>query len=52
MQLYSEGAKIRLTAAGPAESHAGGPGQFDFSCSKCHRLAYYLYIFYIKFSAA
>ena len=52
MQLESEGAKVPLTAAGPGQSHAGGPGKFDFNCSKGHRLAYYLYIFYIKSIAA
>ena len=52
MQLESEGAKVPLTTAGPGQSHAGGPEKFDFNCSKDHRLAYYLYIFYIKFSAA
>ena len=52
MQLESEGAKVPLTTAGPGQSHAGGPEKFDFNCSKDHRLAYYLYIFYIRFSAA
>ena len=52
MQLGSEGAKIPLPAAGPGQSHAGRPGKFDFYCSKRHRLAYYLFIFYIKFSVA
>ena len=51
MQLASGGAVILLPAAGPGESHTGGPGKFDFYCSKCHRLAYYLFIFYVKFSA-
>ena len=52
MQLESEGAKVPLIAAGPGQSHAGGPGKFDFNCLKGHRLANYLHIFYIKFSAA
>ena len=52
MQLESEGAKVPLTAAGPAQSHAGGLGKFDFNCAKGYRLAYYLSIFHIKFSAA
>ena len=52
MQLESERAKVPLTAAGLGQSHAGGPGKFDFNCLKGHRVAYYLYIFYIKFSAA
>ena len=52
MQLESERAKVPLTAAGLGQSHAGGPGKFDFNCLKDHRVAYYLYIFYIKFSAA
>ena len=51
MQLGSGGAVILLPAAGPGESHTGRPGKFDFYCSKCHRLAYYLFIFYVKFSA-
>ena len=38
-------------AAGPGQSHAGGPGKSDFYCSKGHTLAYYLFIFHLKFSA-
>ena len=38
-------------AVGPGQNHAGGPGKFDFYCSKGHRLTYYLFIFHIKFSA-
>ena len=52
MQLGSDEAKIPLPAAGPGQSHAGGPGKCDCYCSKGHRLAYYLFIFYVKFSAA
>ena len=52
MQLGSEAAKIHLPTAGPGQSHAGRPGKFGFCCSKRLRLAYYLFIFYIKFSAA
>ena len=51
MQLGSEEAKIPLPAADPDQSHAAGPGKFDFYCLKGHRLAC-LFIFYIKFSAA
>ena len=53
MQLGSEGAVIPLPAAGPGQSHTGGPGKFDFreNCSKGHRLVYYLFIFHVKFSA-
>ena len=36
---------------GPGQSHAGGPGKFDFYCSKDQRMTYYLFIFYVKFSA-
>ena len=50
--LESEEAVIPLPAAGPGQSHAGGPGKINFDCSKGHRLAYYLFIFNIKFSAA
>ena len=39
------------SAAGPGQSHAGGPGKFDFDCSKNHTLAYYLFIFHVEFSA-
>ena len=39
------------SVAGPGQSHAGGPGKFDFYGSKGRRLAYYLFIFYVKFSA-
>ena len=52
MQLGSERTKIPLPKVGPGQNHAGGPGKFDFNCSKGHRLGYYLFIFYIKFSAA
>ena len=34
MQLGSERAIIPLPAAGPGQSHAGGPGKFNFYCSK------------------
>ena len=49
MQFGSGGAVIPLTAAGPGQSHAEGPGKFDFYCSKGYRLANYLFKFYIKF---
>ena len=52
VQLGSEEDKIPLPAAGPGQSHAGGPGKLAFYCSKGHRLAYYLFIFSIKFNAA
>ena len=39
------------SAAGPGQSHAGGPGKFDFYCSKGHTLAYNLIISHVKFSA-
>ena len=45
------GAVITLPAAGPGQSHAREPGKFDFYCSKGHRLAYYLFIFHVRFSA-
>ena len=51
MQLGPEGYKVPLPAVIPGQSHAGGPGKFDFNCSKGHRLAYYLFIYYINFSA-
>ena len=52
MQLGSEGAVIPLPAAGPGQSHAGGPEKFEFFCSKGH-IIYWLIIysfFYIKCS--
>ena len=49
MQLGSEGAVILLLAASPEQNRSGGPGKFDFYFSKGHRLAYYLFIFYVKF---
>ena len=52
MHLGSEGAVIPLSAAGPGHSHAREPEKFDFYCSKVLRLAYFLFIFYVKFSAA
>ena len=51
IMLKSEGAVIPLLAVGPGQSHAGGPGKFDFYCSKCQWLANYLFVFYVKFSA-
>ena len=51
MQLGPEGYKVPLPAVIPGQSHAGGPGKFDFNCSKGHRQAYYLFIYYINFSA-
>ena len=51
MQLRCGGAVIPHLAAGPGKSPAGEPEKFDFYCSKDCRLAYYLIIFHIKFSA-
>ena len=51
MQLRSGVAVIPLPAAGAGQNPAGGPGKFDFYCSKSCRLAYYLFTFHIKFSA-
>ena len=51
MQLRCGGAVIPHLAAGPGKSPAGEPEKFDFYCSKGCRLAYYLIIFHIKFSA-
>ena len=45
-------AKAPLEAAGTEQNYAGGPGKFGFNFSEGHRLAYYLFIFYIPFSAA
>ena len=52
MQAGPEGDIVPLPATVPGQSHAVGPGKYDFNCSKNHRLAYYLFIYYIKFSAA
>ena len=52
MQLGSEEAKIPLPPGSLGQRHAGGSGKFDFYCSKGHRMADYLFIFYLKFSAA
>ena len=52
MQLGSEEAKIPLPAVIPDQRHAGEPGKLDFYCSKGHRLANYLFISHLKFSAA
>ena len=51
MQLGSGEAVIPLPTAGPGASHAGGPGKFNFYCSKGHGLGYYLFIFFVNFSA-
>ena len=51
MQLGSEGAVILLPTVGPGQSHPERPGKFDFYSSKGHRLVYYLFSFYLKFSA-
>ena len=48
MQLGSGRAVIPLSAADPGQSHAWGPGKFDFFCSKGILFIH----FYIKFSAA
>ena len=45
-------AKAPLEAASTGQNYAGGPGKFGFNFSEGHRLAYYLFIFYIPFSAA
>ena len=47
MQVRFEESNIPLSTARPGQSHAGGPGKFDFCCSKV-----YLCIFYVKFSVA
>ena len=52
MQAGSKGDTVPLPATVPGQSHAVGPGKYDFNCSKNHRLAYYLFIYYIKFGAA
>ena len=39
------------SAAGLGQNHTGGPGKFDFYCSKGRRLTYYLFIFHAKLSA-
>ena len=52
MQLGSEEAKIPLPPGSLGQRHAGGSEKFDFYCSKGHRMADYLFIFYLKFSAA
>ena len=49
MQLRSRGAVIHVTAVSRGQSHTEAPGKFDFYCSKGHRLAYYLFNFYVKF---
>ena len=41
MQLGSGGPVIPLPAVCPGQSHAGGPGKFNFYRSNGHRLAYY-----------
>ena len=40
-----------LSAVGRGQRDAGGPGKFDFYCSGGRTLAYYLFIFHVKFSA-
>ena len=47
MQLGSGRAVIPLSAADPGQSHAWGPGKFDFFCSKGILFIH----FYIKFGA-
>ena len=51
MQLGSGGAVISLLAAGLGNSPTGGPGKFNFYCSKGSRLVYHLFKFHVKFSA-
>ena len=51
MRQGSGGTVIPLPAASPEQSPAGGPGKFDFYSSKGRKLAYYLFIFHVKFSA-
>ena len=51
MQLGSNGAVIPLPTVSPGQIHAEVPGKFGFYCSKDCRLACYLFIFYLKFSA-
>ena len=48
----SEEATIPVPEVGRGQSHAAKPGKLGFYCLKGHRLAYYLFIFYIKFMAA
>ena len=52
MQVGPEEDNVTLRAADPGQSHAGGPGKFDFDRSKGPRLAYCLIIYYIKFGFA
>ena len=51
IQLQSGGAVIPLLAVGAGQSASGVQGKFDFYCSNGHRLAYYSFIFHVKFSA-
>ena len=52
MQLRFGGVVIPLPPpASPGHSHAGEPGKFNFYFSKGQRLAYYLFICYVKFTA-
>ena len=51
LQLGYGRAIIPLPAVGTTQSHAGVPGKIDFYFSKGHRLAYFLFIFYVKVSA-
>ena len=51
MQLGSGRAVVAFPTADTEQSPAGGPGKFEFYCSKGHKLAYYLFIFHAKFSA-
>ena len=44
MQLGSGVAVILHPTGGPGQRHAGGPGKFDFYCSRGHRLAYYPFL--------
>ena len=51
MQLGSGGAVIPLLTVGPGQSPDWEPEKVDFFCSKDRRLAYYFFIFHVKFSA-
>ena len=52
MQLGSGGSVIPLLTLGSGQSPGWEPGKFDFFSSQGHRLAHYLFVFHVKFSAA
>ena len=51
MQLGSRGIVISLPQQVQGSAVLGGLGKFDFYCPKGQRMTYYLFIFYVKFSA-